>query len=142
MRNYLIKICSVFCVAFVIGLYSISGLAQSDRDPFSPSGGNVIKTKSVTLDESDNRKAADPSNPLTASRLSAYKIIGTITSDKVKLAMVKSLSGVDYIVKPGDKMGSEGGEVSDISFKGVKVNINGSSSFLPVSNKIEVKIEE
>ncbi len=140
MKNYLVKTCSI--IAFAI-MASVPDMALSKvRDPFSPTNGvTVVKSVSVTTD-AENEQITVGDNPITSSKLSNFKIIGVISSDKVKIASVKSISGIDYIVKNGDRFGSEGGRITDITAKGVKVEIDGKASFLPVNNKIEVNVEE
>lgn len=140
MKNYLRKICSI--TLFALFAYPLNIANAKDRDPFSPTSGNMVKSSSVTISSEDEDNSNLSSNPLTSSKLSGYKIIGTITSNKIKVATIKSLSGVDYTIKIGERLGSEGGRVKDITHKGVKVSNSKNSSFLPVSNKIEVNVEE
>ena len=142
MKNYLKQICSI--ALFVLFACPPNNVFASDRDPFSPTGGNgALVTTSITADaEEEENSENHAGNPLTSSKLNNYKIIGTIISKKVKVAMVKSLSGVDYTIKVGNRLGSEGSIVKDITNKGIKLDNKGKSIFLAVSNKIEVKIEE
>lgn len=141
MKNYLRKICSITLLAlFASPAYIVIAKAE-DRDPFSPSGSSVIKSKSVTISK-ETEETYDASNPLTSSKLSSYRIVGTITSEKSDIAIVKALSGIDYIVKSGEKFGSEGGRIASITNAGIKVKNKGNNLFLPVSNKIEVNVEE
>lgn len=138
MRSYLTKICSI--ALFALFAYPLNIAIAQDRDPFSPSGSS-IKTTSVTV-TSDREEESSEGNPVTSGKLSSYKVVGTIISDKKKLAAVKALSGVNYIITVGDKFGSEGGRIKDITHKGIKVENNGNIMSLQVSNKIEVNVEE
>ncbi|MDX1949092.1 MAG: pilus assembly protein PilP [Rickettsiales bacterium] len=111
------------------------------RDPFSPTSGNIISSKSLE-DSSDAESFAKSSNPLTASKLNTFKVVGVIISEKGKVAGVKAVNGLDYVVSAGDYIGSEGGKVSEITFEGVTISSSEGKVFIPVSNKLEVKLDK
>jgi len=48
MKNYLRKICSITLFALIALPVNIA--EAKERDPFSPTGGNIVKTKSITTD--------------------------------------------------------------------------------------------
>ncbi len=110
------------------------------RDPFSPTSGNVITSKSANESEADS--FAKSSNPLTSSKLNTFKVVAVIISEKGKVAGVKAVNGLDYLVSSGDYVGSEGGKVSDITVEGVTITSSEGKVFIPVSNKLEVKLDK
>lgn len=132
-------------IAVAIALYSNIAIAQ-ERDPFSPTGGNVgvmgkmreLVTGDQPLPQENNFNSADP---LTSTQLVSYKVIGVMVSDNQKLASVKAMNGVSYLVKVGDSIGSEGGKITDIATDGIKVQSQDKEIKLPVNNKLEVPLD-
>ncbi len=120
-------------------LYAGAAYAQ-ERDPFSPSGNGVMdRVKDiVTGDAQANNQQNSATTPITSTQLSGYKVVGVMISDSQKIASVKGISGVSYIVKVGDSIGSEGGKVSEITLEGITVQTESQAIKLPVSNIIEV----
>ena len=116
-----------------------------DRDPFSPTGGSsvVSRVKDMVNNSVNQQQPADNFNsatPLTSTQLSGYKVVGVLTSDTQKIASVKAINGVSYIVKVGDSLGSEGGKISDINVDGITIQTESQEIKLPVNNKIEVPV--
>lgn len=119
-----------------------------DRDPFSPTGGMVGKVQemvqqgaAIAGNVADQQAAQTGANPLTTMQINGYKVIGVMTSDTQKLASVKTVNGVSYIMKVGDSLGSEGGKISDINIDGVVVQTESQEIKLPVSNRVEVQVD-
>ncbi len=118
--------------------------SAQERDPFSPTSGSGVMTKMRELVTGDqNQQAANNFNaadPLVSTQLSGYKVIGVIVSDTQKVASIKAMNGVSYLVKVGDSFGSEGGKVSEITINGITVQTESQDIKLPVNNKIEVPV--
>ncbi len=113
-----------------------------ERDPFSPNrGGMMSAVKDLVTGDSQKPQTIDGSSPMTSVQLSGYKVVGTMTSDEKKLASVKAINGVSYMVGIGDDIGSEGGKVKDITVDGIVVQTQEREVKLPVSNKIEVPLD-
>jgi Tfp pilus assembly protein PilP len=118
--------------------------SSSERDPFSPTGNNIIEKMISSDDKAENKnskKNISSSNPLSSASISSYKIVGIVASEKESIGVVKAINGLDYFVKKGDNLGSEGGIVEDISSDGLLINRNGKKINLQVKNKIEIKAE-
>lgn len=129
--------------AFAIFAIANSAVAQ-ERDPFSPTGNGVINAvKDIVqgTDSSAQENSGVVGDPLTSSQLPAYKVAGVIVSENKKIAAVKAINGVTYIVKIGDNLGSEGGKISDITTKGINIQTATKEVKIPVSNKIEVPVD-
>jgi Tfp pilus assembly protein PilP len=119
-------------------LFAENSFAQ-ERDPFSPSSGTSLRVSNDLNQEVKQVDQGDSmSDPLTSSKLSSFRIVGTLFSDERKFAAVKAIDGNDYVLNLGDKIGSEGGIVTDININGIVVEMNGSKLNLPVNNKIEI----
>ncbi len=142
------KFCKNSFIALVLAFAATASFAQEtassltpERDPFSPtSGGVVSKVKELVSDElkkNDSGKIDDAS-PLTSMQINAYKVVGVLVAEKNKVASIKAVNGVSYVVKIGDSIGSEGGKVSEITLDGIKVQTENGEHKLPVSNVVEV----
>lgn len=141
MRICLLKTFKYIAVLAVYLFVISSSSAQQDRDPFSPTTGAVI-TK-ISDDKASGRSVTDSvANPLTTAKLSTFKVIGVIIADNKKIAAVKALSGLDYIVEEGADIGSDGGKITEIKYEGVVVSDKDGRVFIPVSNKLEVKVDK
>ncbi len=112
---------------------------QSTRDPFSPTYNGIIKTFNTANSEPAVNNAV---NPLTTAKVNTFKVVATIVSEKSSIAALKAINSLDYVVAVGDKVGSEGGEISEISYEGVTISSFDGKVFIPVSNKIEVKVDK
>lgn len=124
-------------------MFACVEVSAQERDPFSPTSGSGVVSKMrelVTGDQAqqqniNNFNAADP---LSSTQLSGYKVTGIIISDTQKIAAIKAMNGVSYMVKVGDSLGSEGGKVSNIALDHVMIQTESQEIKLPVSNKVEV----
>lgn len=134
-----IKIAMIFAV-MVTGL----NVNAQERDPFAPTGGTTKTVQKVEESNTENTSSSSVSevSPLTSYKLNSYKVVGVMVSENKKVAAVKALNGVDYIVKTGDAVGNSGGKISSIDISGIKVKNADSEIEIPVSNKIEVNVDK
>lgn len=132
------------CLLAIMQIFLFAGhsLAQ-ERDPFSPTGSMMNRVKEMVGGNTSEQptKMFDNVSPLASTQLSGYKVIGVIIADSDKIASVKAINGVSYIVKIGDSLGSEGGKISDINVEGISVQTESQEIKLPVSNIVEVPLE-
>lgn len=127
-------------LSLLVALTSIPmSLNAQTRDPFAPAGGVVKAIKNAVGAEATPTQALNPS---TAYKLTSYKLVGVIVSEKGKLAVVKAMNGIDYILNQGDMLGSEGGKISQINIDNIKVKNSEDEVTLGVSNKIEVELDK
>ena len=139
-KNSFIALALVFAASSSFAQETASSLTP-ERDPFSPtSGGVVSKVKELVSDEfkKGGDTKIDASSPLTSMQINAYKVVGVLVAEKNKVASVKAVNGVSYVVKIGDSLGSEGGKISEITLDGIKVQTENGEHKLPVSNVVEV----
>ena len=121
---------TLFAGVIALGNSSLNDVKAQERDPFSPSAVSKVESKS---EKSSKSKII---NQLTSSKLSTYKVIGVIVSEDRKIAAIKALNGSDYLVSKGDRLGSEGGIITDIDIEGIAVELKTGEVQIPVSNKI------
>jgi Tfp pilus assembly protein PilP len=129
--------------AFAVFAFASTTSAQ-ERDPFSPTGNGVINAVKDIVQGEESGAQQDQQisgDPLTSSQLAAYKVAGILVSDDKKVAAIKAINGVTYIVKLGDNLGAEGGKISDINPKGITIQTTNKEVKIPVSNKIEVPVD-
>ena len=141
MKKYF-KNSLILVVTIQLVFFASLAFAQ-ERDPFSPTGGGVMSRVKDLVSGTDQNAPVqnfDTSDPLSSTQLSGYKVSGVIFSDTEKLASIKAINGVSYIVKVGDSLGSEGGKVSDITLEGITVQTQSQEIKLPVSNIVEVPV--
>jgi Tfp pilus assembly protein PilP len=142
-KSFKIKLIFVVILQLVLFSGAVSASAQ-ERDPFSPTSGGVMSRVNELVNGPEATAPATTFDaaidPLTATQLSGYKVSGIIISDTKKLASVKGMNGVSYIVKVGDNIGSEGGKISDITLDSITVQTQSQEVKIPVSNIIEVPV--
>ncbi len=61
-------------------------------------------------------------HPLQQSEVKEYVLMGIISSDTKKIALVRAQNGGEYFVKVGDLLGNAKGEINNISANGIEVN--------------------
>lgn len=84
-----------------------SGRAN-ERDPFSKSSSGMIEG------------GRDPRySPLIMADPQSYIIMGVVVSNSVKAAMIRTDFRESYVVKVGDRLGNQGGIITDIDMDGV-----------------------
>ena len=86
---------------------SKGGNAQ-ERDPFARSSSGMIEGGR------DSRVS-----PLVMANPQSYMITGVIVSNSVKAAMIRTDFRENYVVRVGDRLGNQGGVISDIDMEGI-----------------------
>ncbi|QWE21461.1 hypothetical protein [Polynucleobacter sp. AP-Kolm-20A-A1] len=84
------------------------GGSAQERDPFARTSNGMIEG------------GRDPRvSPLVMANPQAYVITGVIVSNSVKAAMVRTDFRENYVVKVGDRLGNQGGVITDIDLDGI-----------------------
>ena len=79
-----------------------------ERDPFARSSSGMIEG------------GRDPRvSPLVMANPQSYVITGVIVSTSVKAAMIRTDFRENYVVRVGDRLGNQGGIISDIDMDGI-----------------------
>ncbi len=115
--------------------------AGKTRDPFSPVSGDIMK-KIVDRNDGTSTVTDSTVNPLTTAKINTIKVVGVILSEKKKVAAVKAINGLTYVIEEGVEIGSDGGKVSEIKYEGIVVSSDSGKVLIPVSNKLEVKVDK
>jgi Tfp pilus assembly protein PilO len=85
-----------------------NGERPNERDPFSKSSSGMIEG------------GRDPRySPLVMADPQSYVIMGVVVSSSVKAAMIRTDFRESYVVKVGDRLGNQGGVISDIDMDGI-----------------------
>ena len=80
----------------------------NERDPFSKSSSGMIEG------------GRDPRySPLIMADPQSYVIMGVVVSNSVKAAMIRTDFRESYVVKVGDRLGNQGGIITDIDMDGI-----------------------
>lgn len=86
----------------------VRGGNTQERDPFARSSSGMIEG------------GRDPRvSPLVMANPQSYVITGVIVSNSVKAAMIKTDFRENYVVRVGDRLGNQGGVISDIDMDGI-----------------------
>lgn len=89
------------------------GSRQNERDPFSRSSSGMIEG------------GRDPRiSPLIMADPQSYVITGVLVSTKEKAAMIRTDFRENFIVRIGDRLGNQGGRISEIDQYGIVVRQN------------------
>ena len=84
------------------------GVRPNERDPFSKSSSGMIEG------------GRDPRySPLIMADPQSYVIMGVVVSNSVKAAMIRTDFRESYVVRVGDRLGNQGGIISDIDTDGI-----------------------
>lgn len=74
-------------------------------------------------------------HPLQRSSVTKYTLMGTLVSDKGKIAMIRGVAGKEYFVKIDDLLGNRGGKIEDITGRGIEVREEEKIIFIAVRNR-------
>ena len=82
--------------------------SAQERDPFARSSNGMIEGGR------DSRVS-----PLVMANPQSYMITGVIVSNSIKAAMIRTDFRENYVVKVGDRLGNQGGVITDIDMDGI-----------------------
>ena len=86
----------------------VDGARPNERDPFSKSSSGMIEG------------GRDPRySPLIMADPQSYVIMGVVVSTSTKAAMIRTDFRESYVVRVGDRLGNQGGVISDIDTDGI-----------------------
>lgn len=152
-RLHKITLLAAWLFAFSI---VVSPLSTEARDPFSPFSSSSDKknkkskesdkpSKEAETESSDDSRNPSISirNPLTSAPLDNYKLAAVLLTPKDSFAVVKAANGMQYIARKNDRIGSEGGRITEITVDNIKVKHAEDEVKIPVSNFAEaLSVEE
>ena len=121
-----------------VALSSFATHVKAERDPFMPTILNIFTPSNETKEVKKNDALEGLSSPLKTQSINSMRLIGTILSEKISLATLKTNENINYFVKVGDIVGKEKAEIKRISHGGIEVIVKDKNIYLPVQNRLEV----
>ena len=92
----------------IVNNVPVDGARPNERDPFSKSSSGMIEG------------GRDPRySPLIMADPQSYVIMGVVVSTSVKAAMIRTDFRESYVVRVGDRLGNQGGIITDIDMDGI-----------------------
>jgi len=129
--NFIKYLFGILLIMFSIGSFADEELPVN---PFSP-----IFTETAGDGGADTYKKGDDSSnnihPLQKFPVKKYTLMGVLSSEKGKVAMIRSAGGQEYFIHIDDLIGSDGGSVSEINGRGIEVKEKERVVFLGVRNR-------
>jgi len=123
-----------YFIVIVIMFITLPAFGQ-ERDPFTPYS---PETTAVKVKKNKN----DQNHPLIDSALDEYRIIGLAIAPNNAVIVIKSPDKHEYFATIGDRLGSEGGVISNLTTDSITVNTGNDVVTIPVSNKFEMLDDE
>ena len=74
-------------------------------------------------------------HPLVQNTIRSNTIIGIMISLSMKTAFIRTLTGDEYFVRIGDKLGNANGSITGINYEGIEVTEDSNVTSLPVRNR-------
>ncbi len=109
---------------------------DNTKDPFVP---YMLDSSGGDLSNGNNSSSIANSKFLTDRPLGAYNLIGIIASKNKSVAVLKSRDKREYFAKTGDKIGNQGGKITDINKDGIVVTQGSETINIGVSNQFEIR---
>lgn len=114
MKKLLITVTILFLPSLMA-----SALAEEERNPFSR---ETTRTQAVPAEKKEFSKLILKNiHPLKRNPLHDYLLMGTITSNKGRIALVRTIMGKEYFVYEGDSIGNNEGVIKSITAEGLKI---------------------
>ncbi|HIF59027.1 MAG TPA: hypothetical protein EYQ26_05980 [Rhodospirillales bacterium] len=130
-KRVLLVVLWVMVLPSLLPVYSQGLSEEYMANPFAPivddSGGGEARNGSVS-------EYID-AHPLLQNHVSSYILMGVIVSPNWAVAMVRDLSGQEFFVRTGDKLGNNEGVISAIFSSGLEVKEDGEIFILNVKNR-------
>ncbi|MBC8554368.1 MAG: pilus assembly protein PilP [Candidatus Brocadiales bacterium] len=131
--NFIKYLFGILLIMFSIGSFADEELPIN---PFSPI---FTETEGEGDGGADTYKKGDDSSknihPLQKFPVKKYILMGVLSSEKGKVAMIRSTGRQEYFIHIDDLIGSDGGTVSEINGRGIEVTEKERVVFLGVRNR-------
>ena len=123
------KFVSILSLILLASLASVSNAADNAFGSL-PSTNNTSQASSLSIDPIDQSL-----HPLVQNIIRSNTIIGIMISPSMKTAFIRTLTGDEYFVTIGDKLGNANGTITGISYDGIEVTEDSKVTSLPVRNR-------
>jgi Tfp pilus assembly protein PilP len=124
------KFVSILSLLLLASLASVSYAAENAFGSLPSTNNNSSQASSLSSDPIDQSL-----HPLVQNTIRSNTIIGIMISPSMKTAFIRTLTGDEYFVSIGDKLGNENGTITGINYEAVEVTEASKVTSLPVRNR-------
>ena len=128
MKTKFVSILSL--ILLLASLASVSYAAENAFGSLPSTNNNSSQASSLSSDPIDQSL-----HPLVQNTIRSNTIIGIMISPSMKTAFIRTLTGDEYFVRIGDKLGNENGTITGINYEAVEVTEASKVTSLPVRNR-------
>ena len=128
MKTKFVSILSL--ILLLASLSSVSYAAENAFGSLPSTNNNSSQVGSLSIDPIDQSL-----HPLVQNIIRSNTIIGIMISPSMKTAFIRTLTGDEYFVTIGDKLGNANGTITGISYDGIEVTEDSKVTSLPVRNR-------
>ena len=126
------KFVSVLSLILLLGsLASVSYAAENAFGSLPTINNNSSQAVSLISGETVDQDL----HPLVQNAIRSNTIIGIMISPSVTTAFIRTLTGDEYFVSIGDKLGNANGIITGINYEGIEVTEDSLVTSLPVRNR-------
>lgn len=122
---------SIVVSASIVLLSTAVNSEDLPTNPFNP----LMTQGEVRAEDPVDGDSINNMHPLQRSPVTKYTLMGTLVSDKGKIAMIRGVAGKEYFVKIDDLLGNRGGKIEDITGRGIEVREEEKIIFIAVRNR-------
>jgi len=128
MKTKFVSILSL--ILLLASLSSVSYAAENAFGSLPSTNNNSSQASSLSSDPIDQSL-----HPLVQNTIRSNTIIGIMISPSMKTAFIRTLTGDEYFVSIGDKLGNANGTITGINYEGIEVTEASKVTSLPVRNR-------
>ena len=128
MKTKCVSILSL--ILLLASLASVSYAAENAFGSLPSTNNNSSQASSLSSDPIDQSL-----HPLVQNTIRSNTIIGIMISPSMKTAFIRTLTGDEYFVSIGDKLGNANGTITDINYEGIEVTEDSNVTSLAVRNR-------
>ena len=128
MKTKFVSILSLLLL--LASLASISNAAENAFGSLPSTNNNSSQASSLSSNPIDQSL-----HPLIQNTIRSNTIIGIMISPSMKTAFIRTLTGDEYFVSIGDKLGNANGTITGINYEAVEVTEASKVTSLPVRNR-------
>ena len=128
MKTKFVSILSL--ILLLASLASVSYAAENAFGALPSTNNNSSQASSLSSDPIDQSL-----HPLVQNTIRSNTIIGIMISPSMKTAFIRTLTGDEYFVRIGDKLGNANGTITGINYEGIEVTEDSKVTSLPVRNR-------
>ena len=124
------KFVSILSLLLLASLASVSYAAENAFGALPLTNNNSSQASSLSSDPIDQSL-----HPLVQNTIRSNTIIGIMISPSMKTAFIRTLTGDEYFVGIGDKLGNANGTITGINYEGIEVTEDSNVTSLAVRNR-------